>query len=84
MLEIVGGATGVIALGVEALIAGGILVAILRGVYLRRAREEGLEPVPKSPMPMDGVQIVFVLISALVTVAFLYGQDVLSLTGVLE
>ena len=83
MLEIVGGATGVIALGVEALIAGGILVAILRGVYLRRAREEGLEPVPKSPMPMDGVQIV-VLISALVTVAFLYGQDVLSLMGVLK
>ena len=83
MLEIVGGATGVIALGVEALIAGGILVAILRGVYLRRAREEGLEPVPKSPMPMDGVQIV-VLISALVTVAFLYGQDVLSLMGVLQ
>ena len=83
MLEIVGGATGVIALGVEALIAGGILVAILRGVYLRRAREEGLEPVPKSPMPMDGGQIV-VLISALVTVAFLYGQDVLSLMGVLQ
>lgn len=83
MLEIVGGATGVIALGVEAVIAGGILVAILRGVYLRRAREEGLEPVPKSPMPMDGVQIV-VLISALVTVAFLYGQDVLSLMGVLQ
>lgn len=83
MLEIVGGATGVIALGVEALIAGGILVAILRGVYLRRAREEALEPVPKSPMPMDGGQIV-VLISALVTVAFLYGQDVLSLMGVLQ
>lgn len=83
MLEIVGGATGVIALGVEALIAGGILVAILRGVYLRGPREEGLEPVPKSPMPMDGVQIV-VLISALVTVAFLYGQDVLSLMGVLQ
>lgn len=34
-------------------------------------------------MPMDGVQIV-VLISALVTVAFLYGQDVLSLMGVLQ
>ena len=83
VLEMVGGTNGVIALGAEVLIAGGILVALLRGVYLRRAREEGLQWVPKGPLVLDGVQGI-VLISALVTVAFLYGQDVLSLMGVLK
>lgn len=82
MYEYLGGVPGVIGVVIEGAITGALLLLILRS-FAGTGRREGIEPVPKQPLKMDGTQIV-VLISGIVTVLFLYGQDILMLTGYLR
>lgn len=82
MYEYVGGIYGVFMLMIEGLIALALLVLILRS-FLRHSREAGAYSLPKLPLRMDGTEII-VLISGIVTVCFLYGEDILTLTGYLR
>lgn len=82
MYEYVGGMQGVFTLLLEGLVVMALLRLILRS-FARQGYEAGVCSLPKSPLSMDGTEII-VLISGLVTVCFLYGEDILTLTGYLR
>lgn len=82
MYEYVGGMQGVFTLLLEGLVVMALLRLILRS-FARQGYEAGVCSLPKSPLFMDGTEII-VLISGLVTVCFLYGEDILTLTGYLR
>lgn len=82
MYEYVGGMRGVFTLLVEGVVVLALLRLILKS-FARQGHEYGVCSLPKSPLSMDGTEII-VLISGLVTVCFLYGEDILTLTGYLR
>ena len=82
MYAYVGGMQGVFTLLVEGVVVLALLRLILKS-FARQGYESGVCSLPKSPLSMDGTEII-VLISGLVTVCFLYGEDILMLTGYLR
>lgn len=80
MYDQVGGLSGVFTL----LLEGAVTLALLRLILKSFARHSAWSrDLSAAPLSMDGTEII-VLISGLVTVCFLYGEDILTLTGYLR
>ena len=82
MYEYLGGIMGVVSLLINGAGSGVLLWLVLR-FFAKKGRGVSAGPLPKAPLKLDGTQIV-VLISGIVTVLYLYGQDILMLTGYLQ
>ena len=82
MYEYLGGMQGVFTLLFECAVVLALLRLILKS-FARQGYQSGVVSLPKAPLSMDGTEII-VLISGIVTVCFLYGEDILTLTGYLR
>ena len=79
MYEAMGGISGLVSMFIECVVSGALLLMILRS-FARQGEEMGITAVPEKRIKLDTVASL-VLISGIVTVGYLYGQDLMLLLG---
>lgn len=79
--EHLGGIPGIFVVLFQGAIAAGLLALILLA-FRKQGSRTGVCAVPRAGLSLDATSVI-VLLSGFVTVAFMYGQDILMLTGYL-